>query len=171
MNTGEEMETYLGVKLIKAMPMNRQTYNDYRGWQLPADENGSDEGRLVEYIDGGEPNHLNHAGYISWSPEGVFERAYRETSGMTFGLATEAAKLGNKVARVGWNGVGMFAYIVPAANYHAQNDIARDYFGDGRGKPNVPYRAYWALKTAQNDIATWAPSGSDSLAEDWMIIN
>jgi hypothetical protein len=23
----------------------------------------------------------------------------------------------------------------------------------------VPYRAYWALKTAQEDVATWAPSG------------
>jgi hypothetical protein len=24
--------------------MNRQAYNDFRGWQLPADENGTDEG-------------------------------------------------------------------------------------------------------------------------------
>jgi hypothetical protein len=34
----------------------------------------------------------------------------------------------------------------------------------------VPYRAYIALKTAQEDIATWAPSGSDALAEDWCTI-
>jgi hypothetical protein len=34
----------------------------------------------------------------------------------------------------------------------------------------VPYRAYWALKTAQNDVAPWAPSGSDSLAEDWELV-
>ncbi len=86
-------------------------------------------------------------------------------SNLNFGQAIEAAKAGKKVARVGWNGSGMFAYIVPAASYPAQTDAAKQTFGD-----MVPYRAYWALKTAQNDIATWAPSGSDSLAEDWMIV-
>ena len=34
----------------------------------------------------------------------------------------------------------------------------------------VPYRAYWALFTAQKDVATWAPSCSDTLAEDWRIV-
>jgi hypothetical protein len=60
----------------------------------------------------------------------------------------------------------MYAYIVPAASYPAQTEIARKEFGD-----MVPYRAYWALKTAQNDIATWAPSGSDTLAKDWQIVD
>jgi len=31
---------------------------------------------------------------------------------MTFGSAIEAMKLGHKVARSGWNGKGMFVYIV-----------------------------------------------------------
>ncbi|MES2779929.1 MAG: DUF2829 domain-containing protein [Bacteroidota bacterium] len=82
-----------------------------------------------------------------------------------FGEATQAAKEGKKVARVGWNGSGMFAYIVPANKYPSQTEAARSIFGD-----MVPYREYWALKTAQNDVATWAPSGSDSLAEDWTIV-
>jgi hypothetical protein len=34
----------------------------------------------------------------------------------------------------------------------------------------VPYRHYIALKTAQNDVATWSPSTSDALAEDWEIV-
>jgi hypothetical protein len=88
------------------------------------------------------------------------------SSGLTFGQAIEAAKAGKKVARVGWNGSGMFAYIVPANSYPAQTEAARIEFGE-----MVPYRAYWALKTAQNDVATWAPSGSDSLAEDWVIVD
>jgi len=88
-----------------------------------------------------------------------------KTTNLTFGQATEAAKQGKRVARLGWNGSGMFAYIVPAASYPAQTDVAKRFFGD-----MVPYRAYWALKTAQNDVATWAPSGSDSLAEDWCIL-
>lgn len=83
-----------------------------------------------------------------------------------FGRAVKAAKAGMKVARTGWNGSGMYAYIVPAASYPAQTDVAKAEFGG-----MVPYRAYWALKTAQGDVATWAPSGSDSLAEDWIIVN
>ena len=60
------MKTYLGVKMIQAKPMNRLEYNEYRGWQLPVDENGSDEGFSVEYLDGGASHHPNHKGYISW---------------------------------------------------------------------------------------------------------
>ena len=58
-------KTYIGTKIIRALPMTRQEYNDYRGWQLPADENGDDEGYLVEYVDGGKANDPRHDGYIS----------------------------------------------------------------------------------------------------------
>lgn len=90
----------------------------------------------------------------------------RQSKG-SFGSAVAAAKEGYKVARKGWNGSGMFAYIVPANSYPAQTDAAKSFFGENG---MVPYRAYWALKTAQDDVATWAPSGSDSLSEDWCIV-
>jgi len=67
---------YIGTKVIKAQPMTRAGYNAYRGWDLPADENGADDGYLVEYLDGGAPNHPRHAGYISWSPKAQFDAAY-----------------------------------------------------------------------------------------------
>ncbi|WP_294203139.1 DUF2829 domain-containing protein [uncultured Chryseobacterium sp.] len=85
-----------------------------------------------------------------------------------FGQAIEAAKQGKRIAREGWNGQNMFAYVVPAASYPVVTDAAKLHFGENT---LVPYRAYWALKTAQNDIATWSPSGSDSLAEDWVILD
>ena len=69
---------YEGTKRVHAKPMTRGAYNAYRGWQLPADENGDDEGFLVEYVDGGRGNDSRHAGYISWSPKDVFERSYKE---------------------------------------------------------------------------------------------
>jgi hypothetical protein len=47
------------------------------------------------------------------------------------------------VARAGWNGAGMFAYIVPASQYPAITGVAKEYWGEGNF---VPYRAYWALK-------------------------
>ena len=72
------MQKFIGVKLLKAKPMNRQDYLDLRGWKLPEDENGADEGYLVEYIDGGQANTKQFEGYVSWSPKEVFERTYSE---------------------------------------------------------------------------------------------
>ncbi|HAB02621.1 MAG TPA: hypothetical protein DCE25_06715 [Pseudomonas sp.] len=69
-------QRYIGTKIILALAMTRLAYNEYRGWDLPADENGADEGYLVEYQDGGKPNHPGHAGYISWSPKEQFDAAY-----------------------------------------------------------------------------------------------
>lgn len=72
--------TYIGTKVINAKPMNRLEYNLLRGWQLPTNENGFDDGYLVEYTDRIEnPPHVpGFKGYISWSPKEVFERAYRQ---------------------------------------------------------------------------------------------
>lgn len=64
-------------KEVNVIPMNRQEYNDFRGWKLPDDENGEDEGYLVEYVDGGKANTPQYNGYVSWSPRDVFERAYK----------------------------------------------------------------------------------------------
>ena len=72
----QDMKPYVGVKIIKAKPMNRLDYNKYRGWELPEDEDGSDEGYLV--VDGGKSNHPDYKGYISWSPKEVFDNAYKE---------------------------------------------------------------------------------------------
>lgn len=77
------MTQHIGVKLINAFPMTRQAYNDFRGWQLPAGENGEDEGYLVEYLDGGKPNTDRFDGYVSWSPKEVFEKAYRPVTSHT----------------------------------------------------------------------------------------
>lgn len=69
------MQQFVTTKIVNGTPMTRQEYSDFRGWQLPSDENGEDEGYLVEYLDGGKPNVESHKGYVSWSPKDVFERA------------------------------------------------------------------------------------------------
>jgi hypothetical protein len=161
------MKQYIGVKLIHAIGMTRRRYNEYRGWQLPADENGDDEGFLVEYMDGGKTNVEGHAGYVSWSPKDVFERAYAPTDGMSFGLAIEAMKKGLKVARAGWNGKGMFLYHVPANYYQATTDAAKSFYGENS---LVPYGAYIAMKTAANNVVPWLASQTDMLADDWTIV-
>lgn len=71
-------EIYISHKKVTRIPMTHQQYNDYRGWVLPANEDGSDEGYLVEYLDGGKPNHPDHEGYISWSPKEQFDNGYKK---------------------------------------------------------------------------------------------
>ena len=53
------MKDYIGVKVVAAEPMSRGEYNEYRGWQIPRDENPEDEGYHIRYPDG----------YESWCPK------------------------------------------------------------------------------------------------------
>lgn len=69
------MNKYIGTKEVTAKPMTRGEYNIHQGWTLPVDQNPNDKGYLMEYVDGGKPNHKDHKGYISWSPAEVFENA------------------------------------------------------------------------------------------------
>lgn len=170
------MQQYIGVKVINAKPMTRAEYNTFRGWTLPADENGDDAGFLVEYTDGGRGNTDHYAGYVSWSPADVFDRAYRVTTGMTFGLALEALKLGHKVARRGWNGKGMWLSLsvhtastrmVPAGGFWSENnaDFARSLGGAAPVLPCI------TMKTATGEILMgWLASQTDMLCEDWEIV-
>lgn len=161
---------YEGTKRLHATPMTRGEYNAYRGWENPAGENPFDAGYLVEYQDGGKANDSRHAGYISWSPADVFERTYKPVSavGMTFGQAIDAIKSGQRIARTGWNGKGMFVYLVPPASYPVQTGAAKEHFGEGA---MVPYNAYMAIKNVDNTVSTWVPSVNDCLADDWVSID
>lgn len=84
---------------------------------------------------------------------------------MNFGYALESLKQGYKLAREGWNGKGMWLYYVPSNAYDAQTNAAKKAFGD-----KVPYRAYIAMKTVDNDVVPWVASQTDLLAEDWVIV-
>lgn len=72
------MKNYFGVKAVLVQPMTRLEYNNYRGWELPADENGTDEGFLVEDMNSSLTNHKDHKGYISWSPKQMFNELFSE---------------------------------------------------------------------------------------------
>lgn len=170
------METYIGTKIINAISMTRGKWCGYRGWALPADEDGADEGYLVEYTDGGKANHPDFKGYISWSPKAQFEAAYRETVGLPFGLAIEALKLGKRVARAGWNGKGMWLSLSGPSPYRS---ITADAFWS---KNNADYARSTidgcanvlpciTMKTATGEILMgWTPNGIDMLADDWVIL-
>lgn len=90
---------------------------------------------------------------------------------MNFGDAIAAAKDGKKVARIGWNGAGMYAVIMPGYPEGVEVNEATMKAHNLPAGTKLVYRPYWQLYTAQKDVAMWAPSGSDSLAEDWTIID
>lgn len=161
------MKRYIGTKVINAKPMNRLEYNEFRGWTLPADENGADEGYLVEYVDGGKPNTPQYAGYVSWSPKEQFDNAYRETAGMTFGAAVEAMKLGSKVARAGWNGKGMFLFLVPGSQFKVSRPPLLGIYPEGT---EINYCPHIDMKTADGKVVPWLASQTDVLADDWAIV-
>lgn len=161
------MKSYIGVKLINAEPMSRLEYNELRGWKVPKDENPDDSGFLVEYIDGGQSNHPDFQGYISWSPKNVFECEYRPVDGMSFGLALEALKKGYKVARAGWNGKGMFLFLVPGSTFKVNRAPLLGIYPEGT---EVNYCPHIDMKTADGKIVPWLASQTDVLADDWSII-
>lgn len=81
---------------------------------------------------------------------------------MHFGDALQLVKNGSKISRENWNGKGMYLYYVPANEYPAITDVAKNEFGE-----KVPYRDYIAMKTVDNYIVPWVASQTDILAEDW----
>ncbi len=89
---------------------------------------------------------------------------------LTFGDALEALKKGKKVCREGWNGKGMFLYYVPANKYPvergAKNSPVKGLFKDDL----IPYGAYIAMKTAQDNVIPWLASQTDMLSEDWCVV-
>lgn len=154
------MEKFIGIRVVDAKPMSRLEYNDYRRWILPTDEDGSDEGFLTD--DG--------YGHIQWIPAETFIRDFQPMTGMSFGHAIEAMKVGYKVARAGWNGKNMF--IVYQKGYpdgipcNAQTAKA---FGINEGDL-FKCRPYFQLRCADGSHQMWQPSVSDCLEKDWMVI-
>lgn len=152
--------------------MTRGEYNGYRGWEMPANEDAAEAGYLVEYHDGGKPNHPDHAGYVSWSPADVFERSYRLVDGLTFGGAIEALKAGKRVARKGWNGKGMYLWLLPAAMVKAEwcreehlKAVAEANGGEIEALGSI------RMMTADRKVLTgWLASQTDMLSEDWEVV-
>ena len=155
------MEKYIGTKMLQARPMTRGAYNVYRGWTIPANENPEDEGYLVSYY----PD-----GYESWSPKEVFEEAYRRTDGLNFGLAIEAAKMGKRIARKGWNGKNMsVAYQKGYPDGIPCNKNTAEAWGMQEGEL-FKCRPYLQMRCADGTFQMWLATQSDILADDWYVV-
>lgn len=157
------MKQYIGTKMIQAEPAYRYQFENGTSVVVAHDEDSPqviaravscDDGYRVRYEDG----------YISWSPKDVFEAAYRETAGMNFGLAIEAAKMGKKIARAGWNGKNQYVELATCISY--QNAGGETVNADHCAIGN---KALAFVGTSGVQLG-WLASQADMLADDWYIV-
>lgn len=107
----------------------------------------------------------------------IFEQTYMEAAdeakGMTFGDAIEALKHGKMVARRGWNGKGMYLWLMQPAMVKAEwckephlKALAEKNGGSIEALGSI------RMLTADGKILTgWLASQTDILSEDWVIVN
>ena len=92
----------------------------------------------------------------------------------TFGDAIEALKQGKRVARQGWNGKGMFLFLLPASDGIPTKVIhdpaLRAVIESEVGGETFDACGSIRMFTADKKILTgWLASQTDILAEDWVI--
>ena len=142
---------YIGTKIVEAEKAIRKDGKVYTETDpIPRIMSPAEPGYKVIYADG----------YESWSPKAIFEAAYRPFTAMSFGQAVELLKLGERVARKGWNGKGMWLRIVIPGTDSNNLDF-------NLGMECLPYLE---MKTADNKLVPWLASQTDILAEDWEIV-
>ncbi len=158
-NPWEKVKSYIGLKQIDAVPMNRGAYVKFRNWALPVDEDPKDKGFMVRYPDG----------YISWSPQEQFEKAYMPLNNMDFSAALFCLKKGLKVARKGWNGKKMWLIMVPGS-VHPKTTRGSAY--KKAGLDAVTIDPHIDMMTARGTMQPgWLASQADMLATDWTVVN
>ena len=96
---------------------------------------------------------------------------------LTFGAAIEALKGGRRVSRAGWNGRGMYLWLMPAAKVKAEwcrephlKRLAEENGGEIEALGSI--RMYTVNAEGRRAVLTgWLASQTDMLSEDWEILD
>ena len=86
---------------------------------------------------------------------------------MTFGDALAALKSGKRVTRSGWNGRGMFLFLVPGSTFEVNRPPLLGIYPEGA---TINDHAPIDMKTAQEQVVPWIASQSDLLHADWEVL-
>lgn len=87
---------------------------------------------------------------------------------MNFSEALVELKRGNRVARAGWNGKGMFIFLVPGLTFKVNRYPLLGIYPEGT---EVTYHPHVDMKTANDQVVPWLCSQTDMLADDWNIVH
>ena len=82
------------------------------------------------------------------------------------GWAIKQMQNGAKVARAGWNGKGMFLFLVPGSTFRVNRAPLLGIYPEGT---EIKCQPHVDMKTAQDTVVPWLASQSDLLATDWEI--
>lgn len=85
---------------------------------------------------------------------------------MDFGQALSFVKTGARAFRAGWNGKGMFIFLVGGSTFEVSRAPLLGIFEEGTV---IDYHAHIDMKTADGTIVPWLASQTDILAEDWQV--
>jgi hypothetical protein len=80
-----------------------------------------------------------------------------------FGWALKQLRNGSRVQRAGWNGKGMFLFIVAQWFWNATFEV-------NAGEQGMDKLPFIAMKTADDKIVPWLASQTDILAVDWGVV-
>lgn len=86
---------------------------------------------------------------------------------MNFSQALELVKAGHRVSRAGWNGKGMFIFLVPGSTFKVNRAPLLGIYPAGT---EITYHAHVDMKTADGQIVPWLCSQTDMLADDWDVV-
>lgn len=84
----------------------------------------------------------------------------------TFGWAVSSLKRGEKVCRSGWNGKGMFLFLVSGSTFKVNRPPLLGIYEEGT---EINYLPHIDMKTSDDKIVPWLASQTDILSEDWEI--
>jgi hypothetical protein len=76
----------------------------------------------------------------------------------SFSKALELLKQGDKIARKGWNGKGMWLMLIPKSHWETT-----------RGLEMLDGLPWVGMKTVDDKFVPWLPSQTDLFTDDWMI--
>jgi len=96
---------------------------------------------------------------------------------LDFGSAITALKQGKRVTRAGWNGKGMYLWLLPAATVKAEwcrephfKAVAEANGGEIEALGSI--RMYTVNAQGRRAVLTgWLASQTDMLSEDWVILD
>ena len=86
---------------------------------------------------------------------------------MNFSQALDELKAGKRLARSGWNGRGMFIFLVNGSNFIVNREPLLSIMGEGA---EVTYRPHIDMKDAEGKVVPWLASQADLLADDWEVV-
>jgi hypothetical protein len=96
------------------------------------------------------------------------QQAQQPATVFDFGQAVRYLKDGMKVTRLGWNGKGMFLFLVPGSTFKVNRAPLLGIYPEGT---EINYQSHIDMKTAQDTVVPWLASQGDVLAEDWTLLS